>query len=260
MELNLAIRVFEVLLGLSLLLQTLEYMRLPSLDKVALWPLMQHEIPDRPAWIKSGLNQVFRPLPYQCFLTLRLVLALALMAGQVGLMGSLVLFLMALMLLLRWRGAFNGGSDFMTLVCLTGLLISHVLGAATTPSFGWQGGFWYITLQTVSSYFVSGWVKLLRPEWRKGQAMTLFLNTGVYGPLPKVSWYRSPRVAWASTWTFTLLEGCFPLALLDVRLAMAFCVSAGVFHFLVFWFFGLNRFFWAWLSTYPALLFCAGAW
>ena len=64
MELNLAIRVFEVLLGLSLLLQTLEYMRLPSLDRVALWPLMQHEIPDRPAWIKSALNQVFRPVSY----------------------------------------------------------------------------------------------------------------------------------------------------------------------------------------------------
>jgi len=25
----------------------------------------------------------------------------------------------------------------------------------------------------------------------------------------------------------------------------------------VFWFFGLNRFFWAWLATFPAILGCA---
>jgi hypothetical protein len=29
------------------------------------------------------------------------------------------------------------------------------------------------------------------------------------------------------------------------------------FHFLVFWYFGLNRFFWAWLAAYPALIGCA---
>jgi len=27
---------------------------------------------------------------------------------------------------------------------------------------------------------------------------------------------------------------------------------------LVFWFFGLNRFFWAWLSSFPAVVYCAG--
>jgi hypothetical protein len=49
-----------------------------------------------------------------------------------------------------------------------------------------------------------------------------------------------------------------PLALLDARLAVVFCLIAALFHFLVFWFFGLNRFFWAWLSTFPAIIWCAG--
>ena len=44
----------------------------------------------------------------------------------------------------------------------------------------------------------------------------------------------------------------------DVRLAVVFCAVASVFHFLVFRFFGLNRFFWAWMTTYPAILWCAG--
>ena len=62
-------------------------------------------------------------------------------------------------MLIRWRGAFNGGSDFMTLVGLTGLLIAHLVGAAGQPEWGWKAGLGYVTLQTVSSYFVSGWVK-----------------------------------------------------------------------------------------------------
>ena len=47
------------------------------------------------------------------------------------------------------------------------------------------------------------------------------------------------------------------LALLDVRLAMLWCSVAALFHFLVFWFLGLNRFFWAWISCFPAVIYCA---
>lgn len=257
MSLTFAIRGFEILLGWSLLLQTLEYLRIPSLDKLTRWAILSPEIPARPAWLKATLNHLFQPKPYTAWLCLRGALALALMFGQLGLTGAALLFVMALLLLLRWRGAFNGGSDFMTLVGLSGLLLSHLVGTFTDASFGWQAGFWYITLQTVSSYFVSGWVKLLRPEWRSGQALPFFLDTGVYGPLAHNSIYRNRTVALVCSWAFTLWEGFFPLALLDLRLAVLWCAVAAVFHFLVFWFLGLNRFFWAWLSSFPAILYCA---
>ena len=257
MELSLAVRMFEVLLGSSLVLQTLEYLRVRSLDRVTLWPTLQQEIPAHPAWLKARLNRLFQPVAYTVFLLLRLLLAIALMLGQVGLVGAALLFVMALLLLLRWRGAFNGGSDFMSLVGITGLLVAHSAGAMTDATWGWRAGFGYISLQTISSYFVSGWVKLLRPEWRSGQAMTHFLDTGVYGPLHSHSVFRHPQVTRLCSWAFTLWEGCFPLALLNARLAWVFCAVAAVFHFLVFWFFGLNRFFWAWLSTFPAVIYCA---
>jgi hypothetical protein len=257
MSLTWAVRGFEILLGWSLLLQTLEYLRLPSLDKLTQWPVLSTEIPAKPSWLKATLNQLFQHKPYTAWLCLRGVLALALMLGQVGLVGAALLFVMALLLLLRWRGAFNGGSDFMTLVGISGLLIAHLVGAFTDAPFGWQAGFWYITLQTLSSYFVSGWVKLLRPEWRSGRALPHFLDTGVYGPLAQDSIYRNRSVAVVCSWAFTLWEGFFPLALLDVRLAMLWCALAMVFHFLVFWFLGLNRFFWAWVSSFPAVVYCA---
>ncbi|WP_416548757.1 hypothetical protein ACHEXK_07520 [Limnohabitans sp. DCL3] len=257
MSLTWAVRSFEILLGWSLLLQTLEYLRLPAMDKLTRWPALSQEIPARPTWLKAVLNRLFQPKPCTTWLCLRGALAIALMLGQVGLAGAALLFLMGLLLLLRWRGAFNGGSDFMTLVGLSGLLLSHLVGSFTNTSLGWQAGFWFISLQTVSSYFVSGWVKLLRPEWRSGRALPVFLDTGIYGPLAPHSIYRNPHVALLCSWSFTLWEGLFPLALLEVRLALLWCAVATLFHFLVFWFFGLNRFFWAWISSFPAVVYCA---
>jgi hypothetical protein len=254
-----AARAFELLLGWSLLLQSLEQLRVQRLDRVGDWTIQRAEVPARPAWVRALLDQLFQPAPYQALLWLRAGLSVLLMAGLLPAAGALALFAIALALLFRWRGAFNGGSDFMTLVGLTGLLLAHGVGAFAGMGQGWRVALWYVALQSITSYFVSGWVKLLRAEWRTGRALPVFLDSGVYGPLPAGSLLRHPRVAQACAWAFTVWEGCFPLALLDVRLAAAFCAVAAVFHFLVFWFFGLNRFFWAWLATYPAVLYAASA-
>jgi hypothetical protein len=254
---DVAARVFELLLGWSLTLQTLEYLRIIGMDRISHWPVQRRELPMRPASLSAVLDVLMQPGPYRALLVLRLVLALMLMAGWLNLIGSVLLFLIALVLLFRWRGAFNGGSDFMTLVCLSGLLLAHLGQAMGQGTLGWSAALWYVTLQTVTSYFVSGWVKLLRPEWRSGAALPVFLDSGVYGPLPADSLFRQPWFARAVSWVFTLWEGCFVLALLDRRLAVLFCASAVVFHFLVYRYFGLNRFFWAWLASFPAVIWCA---
>lgn len=258
MTLSLAVRAFEVLLGLSLVLQCLEYLRIPALDRVNDWRLLRQEIPAQPRGVRALLDRLLTPSAYRALLLLRLALALGLMLGGLNLAGAVVLFGIALVLLLRWRGAFNGGSDFMTLVGLTGLLIAHVVGAFKGMEFGWRAGLWYVTLQAITSYFVSGWVKLLHPSWRTGRALPQFLDTGIHGPLAQGSVFRQPGLGRTMSWLFTVWEGLFPLSLLDPRLALVFCSVAGMFHFLVFRFFGLNRFFWAWVATFPAVIWCAG--
>jgi hypothetical protein len=55
-----------------------------------------------------------------------------------------------------------------------------------------------------------------------------------------------------------LWEAVFPLGLFNQNGALLFMVIAVVFHFLVFWFFGLNRFFWAWLTNLTAVWFVSG--
>ncbi len=243
------------LLGLSVLLQTLEYMAIERRDLVLKFDVQIQEMPQRPSSLRPLLQRCFSPAIYRGLLGLRLVLAVLLMMGWQGLPISMLLMALALLLLFRWRGAFNGGSDFMTLMGLSALLLADGLSPWLGEQQAWRAALWFLTIQLLTSYFMSGWVKLKHPGWRNGSTLPVFLDTGVYGPLKTNSVYRIRPLAVMMSWTFILWEGLFGLVFLDVRLAWLACASGLVFHLLVFRYFGLNRFFWAWLATYPALLY-----
>ena len=271
------------LFALSWLIQTLEFARIfasPQGDWWD-WSLQRADIPN--PWLRSCADQLFSAQGMRWQMRLRILAGLALpgliyssVMTEPGLGSSPqsaghfthwvfwltlattgLLTVLHVLMLIRWRGAFNGGSDFMTLMVLLGLLLASTVSLLGHPALGWRAGFAFITLQAISSYFLSGSVKLLRPEWRSGQAMTLFLNEAVRGPLSTRHWARRPLLARWASWSFILWECAFPLALWQADWALLFCTVAAVFHFLVFWFFGLNRFFWAWLATFPAIIWCA---
>ena len=254
-----AISALERLFALSAGIQTLEYCRMRDAmqsDGIWTWSLQRQDIPS--PWIRRLLDVLFSTDVFSTLLVLRLfaLIWLAVYGSDLLIIGFL--FASNLALLVRWRGAFNGGSDFMTLVVLTGLLMAQIVGHLAGPEMGWRACFWYIAIQSITSYFISGSVKLLKQEWRNGSAMTIFLNAAIHGPLSARHWLRKPWLAAIGSWTFILWECLAPLTLLDARLAASFCLIAALFHFMVFWFFGLNRFFWAWLSTFPAIIWCAG--
>jgi hypothetical protein len=260
LDLDQSARAFMFLLGLSVVFQTLEFADIARRDRVLVWNIQWHEMPNRPKGLRPLLRACFQPPAYAALLGLRLLLALMLMAGWHGLWLSVPLLAIGVLLLLRWRGAFNGGSDFMTLVGLSGLLVADALAPLWGADLGWRAGLGWVALQLITSYFMSGWVKLKHRGWRDGTALPLFLDTGIYGPLPADSWLRHPLLARAVSWAFILWEGLFALVFLDVRLAWIGCLLGAVFHFMVFWYFGLNRFFWAWLATYPALIHAVTHW
>lgn len=252
------VRWLELLGGFSVLLQCLEYGRITaSTDAhgVWAWRVQRADIPDQPAWLKQSLDWLYQPAVYKLQLWVRALTAMALMLAGNQLAIALLLFVGNLLLLIRWRGAFNGGSDFMTLITATGLLIAQVVEMLTDAQTGWSAGLGYIAIQTLSSYFVSGWVKLKRPEWRNGQALPVFLNSGLYGPLKEDSVFRRPAVALVCSWAFILWEGLFPWVLVFPNWTPLFVGVALLFHFLVFWFFGLNRFFWAWAANLGSIFF-----
>ena len=253
-----AVRALEVLLALSMLLQTLEYLRIRqalTVQGLWAWPVQRADIPPGP--MQKLLDLLFSDSAMHWHLLLRLPVLLVLAWQGSSLALAVFLFASHVLMLIRWRGAFNGGSDFMTLVALTGLLLASLVELGGDAHLAWRAGLWYICLQSITSYFMSGWVKLMQAEWRNGHAMTIFLNAAIYGPLPAGSGLRNPWVARLGAWAFIGWECAAPLALLHPLAALVFCTIALLFHFLVFWFFGLNRFFWAWLVTFPAILACS---
>jgi hypothetical protein len=255
-----AIQWLTLLCAWSVLLQTVEYWRIAdSVDPTGVWswPVQRADIPDTPGGVKKFLDWVYQPSMYRAQLLIRGLAAIGLALWGAQLSVALVLFLGQLLLLVRWRGAFNGGSDFMTLVSLTGILLAQVLALFLETAMAWAAGLGYIAIHTLSSYFVSGWVKVKRSEWRSGRALTVFLNSGLFGPLSADSVFRKSWLALVCSWAFILWEGVFPLVLFKPDWVWVFGSVALIFHFLVFWFFGLNRFFWAWAANLSSLFFLA---
>lgn len=110
----------------------------------------------------------------------KLILVLELITSMYGLFNPSapligILFLTHLLICIRFRGTFNGGSDMMTFVLLTGVFISLCSESEQTQKLGLI----YITINTLFSYFKAGISKLIRSEWRKGEA-SVFLSKEVY--------------------------------------------------------------------------------
>jgi hypothetical protein len=259
-----AARALEILFAWSASIQIFEYLRMSHAmhgSGLWVWRLQRADIPN--AALRQLFDALYAEPVFKVLLWARLLALVSLALQGSGLINVVFLFITHVLVLIRWRGAFNGGSDFMTLVVLTGLLLAQLIlnvteGSLTDADLAWRACFWYIAIQSITSYFVSGSVKLLRPEWRKGQALTIFLNAAIHGPLPEKHLLRQTWMATLASWGFILWECAAPLVLLDARWAVLFCLMAALFHFLVFWFFGLNRFFWAWLASFPAIVWCAG--
>ena len=259
-DLTLAVRTLECLCAWSLGIQTLEFLRLLPHQQsggVWSWAIQRDDLAHSTTWVQRGFGFLYSQRIHRLHLQLRLLMAISLVVVGATIWNSSFLLLSTLLVLIRWRGAFNGGSDFMTLVVLSGIFLAQVIAPWLGSALAWKAGLWYITIHALSSYFLSGAVKLLYAGWRDGRALPVLLSGGLYGPLATDSLLRHRVIAIGCAWSFILWECAFPLALFDPRVTALWCVVGAGFHWMVFWYFGLNRFFWAWLCTYPALIYCA---
>ncbi len=181
----------------------------------------------------------------------RFVLAVLLIIGFQTTWIAILLFLLGLAMLHRFQGPYNGGSDRMSLLILFCLCLVYL-----APTQRWQEiAFGYLAIQLVFSYFFSGWVKIVNPEWRSGRALCDVFQFSVYPASESLrQWSKSPRVLFVMAWGVMIFELIFPLLLLSrVSLIIALIIAAA-FHFANACLFGLNRFFWIWIAAYPSIL------
>lgn len=219
MSLETAARLTEILLTLALIQQSLEHLR--------------------------DFREERRLFAARIALCVLVIAGVAAPWPLVGLAG------LSLLILHRFEGPYNGGSDRM------GLLALWCLTAATlAPSIHLKELFFgYLGAQLVLSYFISGGVKIVNPDWRSGRALGDVFRFSAY-PVSEAlrGWADRPRVLLAMSWAVMGFELAFPLAMLWRPGLVAALAVAATFHLANACLFGLNRFFWTWVATYPALL------
>lgn len=185
---------------------------------------------------------------------LRAALCALLLAGIGGPWPLLGLLGVALLILRRFQGPYNGGSDRMGL-----LILCCLCAARLAPPHLAEVIFAYLAFQLTLSYFVSGWVKIRNPDWRSGEALVDVFRFSAYPVSQSLrGWADRPRALFAMSWAVMLFEVAFPLALLHPITLIGALTVAAVFHFSNACFFGLNRFFWIWLAAYPSILWLQG--
>lgn len=189
------------------------------------------------------------------FLYLRFFIAILFFFFPFNPFFALFLFLSTWALAVRFRGSFNGGSDYMSLLLLLSLSVANF---KATPKVQ-AGVLWYMALQACSSYFIAGLVKIKQSDWRTGKALTHFIKSPNYNPPPIARRIFDQRqMAWFCSWIVMLVELAFPLILISGKKAAVIWLMLGfLFHLANAILFGLNRFLIIWMATYPALYFVA---
>lgn len=116
---------------------------------------------------------------------------------------------------------------------------------------------WFVGVQSALSYATAGVAKLAGPQWRNGEALPLVLRTEAYGDGASYALAkRYPRVTRAVGAGVIVVECAVPLVFAGKgRLTVPMLATTATFHVVNGRVMGLSRFVWAFLSTYPAVLY-----
>lgn len=244
-----------ILTTFALVLNTLEFIAMSPLIQNPQspwhWSLLKDDHCDWPPILQRFLNFVFSDF-FRPFLFLILIIAILLPWLPHWI---LALGLIAFHLLLQWRfrGIFNGGSDYMIMVLLLGIFFALV---HPHDQGGQSLGLFFIAMTSTFSYFIAGLVKVRNPLWRKGLALQSFLLHSPYTvPTHLKRWGTHGALIRFLSGLTLIWECTFPIIWLIPRLAPAYLCLGLLFHLGNFWAFGINRFLFAWGATYPAILY-----
>lgn len=172
-----------------------------------------------------------------------------------------ILFLLIIhwVICVRYRGTYNGGSDMM----MTVVLIGSLFGLSNSIKVA-EFGVFFIAINLLNSYFIAGLVKIKNKDWLYGRALRYFILSSPYNQhslLGLKKWVLGDQSNWwmriLSLLTIFFELTC-PVVLFSTQVGFIYFIFAIGFHFFVFLTFGLNRFFWIWLSAWPSLLYVIG--
>ena len=147
------------------------------------------------------------------------------------------------------------GSDAMSELVLAATTVEGLF--QNSPRIR-QASIWFVALQSCLSYCTAGVAKMASPIWRTEKAMLGIFRTNTYG-IPRVYEVLAARprmTKWISL-AGVLWECAFPVSLILPRKLSWIMLTLGAsFHAANAVVMGLNKFFWAFVAAYPAVLWC----
>jgi hypothetical protein len=252
-----ALLLISRLAAFGMLITSLEYMFARNVlrdDGPMSWPIGSL----RQAWLAQHfsnpvLNSVLRYPNIFFVLFIRAFFAFAILCGVNH--PSLVMGIALLTILFLLRNPYgHDGADQMLLIIFAAL---SLVALDNTP-FTRLIFFWFLTFQACLAYSVAGFAKLSARGWRDGSYLTAICGTSIYGHAGLARVLREkPIFARITSRSLILWECSFPLALLaPPPVAYALIGTGLVFHLVNAYVMGLNTFLFAFVATYPAILFC----
>jgi len=119
---------------------------------------------------------------------------------------------------------------------------------------------WFIALQSCISYATAGVSKLFEKEWRTGNGLFMIINARqmIFSDRLIIFFSRQKTLLKVITWATIGMDSLFPLVLIVGEPYYLIFIAWGVcFHFFIAIFLRLGKFFWVWVSTYPAIIYIA---
>jgi hypothetical protein len=243
------------LVALAVALQTLELLQIRRCfadDGVWRTQTLVRDYAELPKPVRGLLERVLAYEPFIAILALRLIASLLVLVF--GWLQPLPLLLITSMLIcVRFRGTYNGGSDYMTILILLALSVAVLAGQRSQAVLGALG---YVAVQVTLSYVIAGMVKLKEADWRSGRALQALLGSSQYGaPGIVARFFDNAALSRVASWLVIAFECGFAAAWLGGRACLAMILLGTLFHVWNSAVLGLNRFLFAWFASYPALLY-----
>ncbi|MGH9584743.1 MAG: hypothetical protein ACRD4O_17620 [Bryobacteraceae bacterium] len=217
----------------------------------------------RPSAVGTGpfagsLNYLLSFHPFLSLLILRLValmlLPVSLWFGRGALLMLSIVVLSSLLMHFRSPWGMDGSDQMLTQV-FGALFLCTAAGSLLAA----QAALWFIAGQACLSYATAGIAKARSAYWHDGKAVFAIFNTRTYGYEPIARFLLArPRTTKTLTWAAVVMESAFCLALIAGYPGCLLFIAWGVaFHLMNAAVMGLNSFFWSFIATYPAVIYCS---
>ncbi len=255
---TLVLQLTTIFLTIGMLISSFEYLfnhKLFTSEGILEWIIIKIRWKNGP--IKNFLNFMFKRGLINILLAIRvvflIVLLIAPLLSPIFWASVLIIFgTYAVTNLVAFYG--SDGSDQMNSL----ILITICLCASPFTSEGLLViGCMFIAAQSCLSYFVAGASKLFSKEWRNGSAVREIFKTRTYGSEKVYRYIKNKRgLNFFLCWSVIIAELSFPLVLfLPIEWGIYFLAWGLVFHLINSIVMGLNTFLWAFLASYPSIVF-----